>query len=492
MMRCFFALVAGMCLALCAADPLPEPSATAPKQSPLEKRLQNGRSLFQKKQYADALVEFKAALALQPEHRDARFFCGLAAYWSRQPELALAYWNAALDKARRNSDEEWELQRHRVLALSALSQEAADTCVARLYELHSEGKSKAVQNARGFAREHLIDGKIRGVVWEIFDERGESEDVWTCPVVNEDKDDEALKIFSVKAALMPGGTSGFALIEEGPGYIRTYQRWAKKPDYAAVRPTLLAAFQGKSKALDEKQADNAARFGRAETDAPEKPETIQPAVKSMQMSPEASRIVNIAARLREINFDITRMTRLSVSDPDLAERMLRELKARAPLAQEDAAEFVDLLTRTKPQHAQEAFAGIIRLGERKPYFDFVLLTAINTRAGNDAPAEILEALTGSKDFMVRQTALLMAARQGKADALAGLVKEVENADSIGANIVSASLQELVAELPAAPPPGADEASLKKWRTAISEWFTADEKALKFNSKPKPGEPYWTK
>ncbi|HYF51129.1 MAG TPA: hypothetical protein VEJ63_17070, partial [Planctomycetota bacterium] len=99
---------------------------------------------------------------------------------------------------------------------------------------------------------------------------------------------------------------------------------------------------------------------------------------------------------------------------------------------------------------------------------------------------------GSKDFMVRQTALLMAARQGKADALAGLVKEVENADSIGANIVSASLQELVAELPAAPPPGADEASLKKWRTAISEWFTADEKALKFNSKPKPGEPYWTK
>jgi len=476
-----------------AADPIPDPSVTVPKQNPIDKRIQKGRDFFQKKKYAEARTEFKAALALRPDHGDARFLAGLAAYWARQPELALDDWNTLLDKAPRDSAEEWELQRHRVLALSALSQDAADTCVERLYELRSEGKVKAAQTARGFAREHLVSGNLRAVVWEVFDERGESEDLWTCPVVNDEKDQQPLKIISVKAALMPGGTPGFALIEEGPGYIRTFQRWAKKPDYAAVRPIVAGAFQCKLKALDEKAADNAGRFGPADAEKPvTERENIAPRIRSLQLSPEASRMVNVAARLREVDFDITRLTRLSLTDPDLAERLVRELKARSPLAQEDAAELVDLLSRAKPEHATEAFASILKLGARKPYLDFVLLTAINTRGSADAPPGLLEVLSQNKDFMVRQTALLMCARTGNPDSLQALVKEAESADATGANILGANLQEVLAAVPAPPAPGAqDDAALKKWRDAIAAWHKGHEKNLKFNPKPKPGQPFWS-
>ncbi len=48
---------------------------------------------------AEALAEFKAAIALDSEHVKARFFLGLAAEQDGRPNEAVATWRALLDGA---------------------------------------------------------------------------------------------------------------------------------------------------------------------------------------------------------------------------------------------------------------------------------------------------------------------------------------------------------------------------------------------------------
>ena len=139
-------------LSVTAAD---DPPATD-TQPAFEAHIKAGRDFFQDRRYTEALKEFAAAIQLQPKHHDARMFGGLSAYWGRQPELALECWNPLLDAAPRNSNEEWEIDRQRVMALSALGEtDAADSVVDRLYEIRRGKKAPAALSAKGFVREHF-------------------------------------------------------------------------------------------------------------------------------------------------------------------------------------------------------------------------------------------------------------------------------------------------------------------------------------------------
>ncbi|MGD0090343.1 MAG: hypothetical protein ABSE73_10530, partial [Planctomycetota bacterium] len=126
-----------VCAALAVPGEAPrEPAASKPASDPVEALLNAGRECQRKREYAAAFEKFSQALALKPAHREARFLAGLAAYWAKRPKEALEFWNGLLDSAPRNSSEEWRLETHRVMALSALGQlDAAEQVVARLYEL---------------------------------------------------------------------------------------------------------------------------------------------------------------------------------------------------------------------------------------------------------------------------------------------------------------------------------------------------------------------
>ena len=506
-----------------AAETAPTPAAPKPAFDPVEVQLNAGRECFRKRDYAAAFEKFSQALALKPAHREARFLAGLAAYWAKRPEQALEYWNGSLDSAPRGSAEEWRLETSRVMALFALGQlDAAEQVVARLYELRQ--KVAEAKKAQGFVRENLQIADCRVGCWEVFDERHEAQEIWSFPVVALAPADEPIvACLGVAPALLPDGKAGVVLNEEGRGYTRVYKHWAQRPSYAEVRAVLLDVLQGKVQPLEEKKADNADTFPSAAAEAllpwhagsrsqqqRAAPGSQQPGpppgrpkqrilsevelgsalkVQALGLDAEAASILTVAARLRDIEFDVTRLTRLSLTDKLLAERCLGELKAKAPFAPEDAAELVELLSKAKAEHVRAACEKLSKLGARQPYLDYALLTAFTTR-GRDVPTAFLKDSLKSRDFMVRQTAALLLARAGDLRGLTQLFKELESADALGCTILLGSIEELVSTELGAPPAArsasagaglneAEELALKAWQQKAAAWWRENGERLKF-------------
>jgi tetratricopeptide (TPR) repeat protein len=495
-------------------EPAPHPPAPPLPPDPVAANIKAGRTSFLNKQYAAALEKFTLALAIQPSHREARFLAGLAAYWARRPDQALEHWTILLDSAPRKSDEEWKLENHRVLALSALNQlDAAEQVAARIAELRK--LTPAGLKATGFVREHFYTGNARIGCWEVFDDKGDAPELWTLPVTAFRLPDEPVVArLAVAAAALPGGGPGFVLTEEGAGYTRVYKRWSQKPPYSEVRPLILQILENRLPPLEEKAADNAAKFpgvkpaggtggataglpsSAAPPAAPAGPRVFSAAelglaakVVAMGLAPEPTQILTVAARLCDVQFDVTRLTRLSLTDKGLAERHLQDLNARAPYAQEDAAELVDLISRSKPEHVRAACDKLARLGPRQPYLDYALLTAFNTRS-RDVPLGLLRDSLKSGDFIVRQTAALLLGRAGDKRGLTQLFKEVEQADALGGAVLQGSIEELLGPILGSPPPaksaepGAGLApeqaeALAAWRKKAAAWWRENEAALKF-------------
>ena len=516
--------------------------ACAAERDPVAEHIRQGRDHFQNRQYDEALYQLTAALTLKPADKTARFMAGLAAYWARQPELALDHWNAFLDSAKRNTEEEFQAETHRVMALSAMKQiEAAESVVERIYELRRD-KVKTARESRGYVREHFYipppQGgiELRAGVWEAFDDRGEMQEPWVFPVYaivppaelisKAVKDEPLVKRLSVKNVVLPGGKPGFVLLEEGAGYTRVYKQWAQRPDYREARAVLIEALRGKLLGFEEKTIENEGQFAviraaplappvAANTALPAKhvQEPAQPALKlpdalperkptasdlavgaklaAMGLDPEPARMLTIAARLLDVDFDITRLTRLSMSDAPAGERYIQELKARSPFAQEDAAELVDLVNHARSQHVATVFEKIPKLGARKPYLDYVLLTALNTR-GKEMPQALLKECLLNPDLLVRQTAALMLARLGDRKALGQLFLEIEQSDAGGLAIINVALEELLGDAIGTPPPDdpKNAALIKAWQQQAAKWWRHNESKLKHNPEPGANQPWW--
>ena len=499
-----------------AASAAPTAAGPAGAADTVESHVKIGRSLFQKKLYAEALKEFAAALALSPANRDVRSLAALAAYWAKMPEQSLELWNSLLDSGKRNSAEEWEIEKNRVLVLSAMRQfDAADQVVSRLYELRRDVKLPIAIEAYGFVREHFYYKDRRVGCWEVMDERKEVQDLWSFPVVDA-ASESMLKRLSVEAALLPGGGPGFILAEELPGKRRIYKRWIERPEYSEVRPLVVQVLNEKLKPLEESPLENAKVFAPEPNESNEsnEPATATPAnpvakdavqgrvpsdaeifaakqVKTLGLDPAVGQMLTVAARLRGVQFDVTRLTRLSLIDAGLADKFLKEFAARAPYAQEDAAELVELIARSKSAHVASFFKTLPKLGESTPYLDFVLLTALNTRGGAVPPA-LLESYVKSPDFMVRQTAATIMARRGDPLGLEVLFKEADASDSAGCAILQVSFEDLLGPvLGAAPSPNAnDEKLIQAWKSNAATWWRENSAKLKHVKNPKVGEPDW--
>jgi hypothetical protein len=506
---------AGFCAPAHAAEI--KPSVEKKPLSPFDALLKAGRDLFIQKNYAESYNRFTQALTLKPDHRDTKFLAGLAAYWNRKPDTALELWTALLDSAKRTTAEEWQIESHRVMALSALKQfDAAESVVERLRELHRS--VAALKNVSGFVREHVHMQGMRAGVWEVIDERREVQELWAWPVTDTtDPKEPLLKKLSIEVAALPGGGSGFIMSEEGAGYRRVYKRWTQAPEYTEVRPLMLQALSGKLKPLEESGQDNLTVFAPAKTEtkapaanpdpakradakSPEPPAkkereisaaelAVLGKVQAMGLSQTTSQILVVLSRLRELDFDVSKLTRLSLSDQVLAERYLNELNARAPYAQEDAAELVDLISKGKLEDVLAACDNFSKLGARRPYADYVLLTAFNSR-GRELPKSVLKDTLTSPDLMVRQTAALLLARSGDAGGLSLLVKEIENADAVDAQVVAGSLQELVGTAITMPPTNNSEAALKEWRGTVASWWQKDGTKLIHDPQAAAGAPCW--
>jgi len=481
------------------------------KVDPFDTAVKEGRELFKKKLFVEALDRFALALTLKPENRDAAMLAGLAAFWARNPHRALEFWNELLDTAKRNTVEEFEIEAQRVMALYALKQfEAAEAVVERIYELRR--KVPALKSVDGYVREQIFikdpaapraernEKILRIGCKETFDERNEAQRLWIFAVVAQsEKDEPLLKRLTVETAVLPGGEAGYILAEDSGAGRRVYKRWLQKPQYPEVRTLLLQAVTGKVQPIEgaaavattpdpvKKSPEGPPEHSVAppkKLDAPESALRIfneqemilAERAKTLSADPAAQQVLTIAARLREVDLDVTRLTRLSLSDPQMAGRYLDELKTKAPYAQEDAADLVDQISKAKPVILAEVFLKLNKLGPRLAYLDYALLTGLNTR-GRELAQSFLKECQKSPDLMVRQTAALMFARAGEKKALGLLFKEVEAADALVSGVLYDSLSELLGKVFPAPPPPGNDAALKDWKHDAAKWWQQNEKKL---------------
>lgn len=511
-----FCLLLSSSVAINAGEGPTAPPETVTPADPISQ----GRDAFQKRQYASALKHFESALTSDPTDRGTQYLAGIAAYWTRDYKRAMAYFNALLEKAPRDSDDEWRIEAARVMTFSAQNEhDAADAVTQRLYELRR--KLPQTPSTAGFVREHFFlnatedktTRRYRVGAWEVIDPRGEAPDLWTFPIVAlEGSEERVIRTLRVEIATLPGGGPGYALTEGEATAKSTFKYWVQRPDYAAVRSIARRVLVGELPPLrDEAPPAPPAKVGTAEAPAtlnpaPASPASIGPTVRVFSqkdldgaakiarwgLQPAVSQILTLAVRLRDVEFDVTKLTRAALNDPKDADRLLEELRKTAPFAPEDAAELVELIAKVKTDDLTTASENLAKLGPRKPYLDYALLTAFNTR-GKDVPVFFLRETLQSKDALVRQTSALLLARYGERAALEILFKDIAATDALGCVMIHGWLEELLgSQLPPPPPPLRDgnPPSLDAWKEKAAAWWKEHATKLKHTPEPKPGEPYW--
>jgi len=491
------------------------PAATEPAS---DSQVSQGREAFQKREYQKALAHFERALSYG-ENRSTQYLAGIAAYWTRDYKRAMTYFDKLLEKAVRDSDDEWRIEAARVMTFSAQNEpDAAEAVTQRLYELRR--KLAQTPATAGFVREHFFlnatedktTRRYRVGAWEVIDPRGEAPDLWTFPIVAlEGSEERVIRTLRVEIATLPGGGPGYALTEGEAPAKNTFKYWVQRPDYAAVRSIARRVLVGELPPLrDEAPPATPAKVGTAEAPATPNPAaspaSVGPTVRVFSqkdldgaakiarwgLQPAVSQILTLAVRLRDVEFDVTKLTRAALNDPKDADRLLEELRKTAPFAPEDAAELVELIAKVKTEDLTTASENLAKLGPRKPYLDYVLLTAFNTR-GKDVPVFFLRETLQSKDALVRQTSALLLARYGERAALEILFKDIAATDALGCVMIHGWLEELLgSQLPPPPPPLRDgnPPSLDAWKEKAAAWWKEHATKLKHTPEPKPGEPYW--
>ena len=484
------------------------PAAKTPDAATLVKQ---GRFLFGQNKYPEALKAFEEALDKTPSNKETRFLAATAAFWARKPERALDYWNRLYDAVARGGDDEWEIEKNRVITLAALGQiDACELAVERLREIRAGGKSNAAKIASGFVREHFFGKRMRAGCWETLDERGDAPAIWTIAVKRENdpppaagnspKDkvpraveppsEKTIATLAVETAALPGGGTGFVFSEETEDTRRIYKRWAERPAYPEVRALVLAALAGTAQPLEEKPLKPAP----AALIPDEDDEAVPLEIKAMTLDPQTETIVFTAWKLKRVQADVTRLARIQPGDETSLAEYMREFNDKYPRAATTASELAELIWSAKPECVRTACDKLVKLSARSAYLEFALLTALNTR-NHDIPEMPLLIFSKSKDFLVRETTGLIWARHGRKEGLEVLFNELETADARGCELVMGSLEELIGHVLDAPPnsKSADaEAKLKEWKTAAAEWRIANLNKLEYIRDTKPGEASWIK
>ena len=257
-----------------AARPRTEPStAPAAISKPLtlsyEDRLRLGRRAFETLRYAEALHQFRAAVEMQPERRLPRRLAGLAAYWARQPDVALEFHEALCKDAPAGSQEEWDLMRERAAMLAALGLSAeARTCAEQLHAARARlaasaraateslaqaekggdaqetarwramlaGLRERLEAARFFVRERIFLTGRRVDIKEFFAEDGRLPVLWEF-LVSEDAAgrERFARRLSVRGPKAEGQAEQYALVEETAAGLQTHLSWLERPEYEAAR-----------------------------------------------------------------------------------------------------------------------------------------------------------------------------------------------------------------------------------------------------------------
>tara|TARA_R110002072_G_scaffold160055_3_gene311203 strand:- start:1605 stop:2552 length:948 start_codon:yes stop_codon:yes gene_type:complete len=232
--------------------------------------MERGNALFSKGRHKQALAEYEAVLALDPDAEGALFNAGLTAYLTDAYRDALRHWTR-LEKL---DPSDWTLQKKLIQTHQALGDAVSrDARIKKLYALRSGGKNAKLAAETFFCRDQFKVGHFAVFSYEHFELKGERA-VRIYFVVEDMRTRNRDYHLSLGSYAMTNAVYQQRLKEEGKppqrlyhldGYQglnhETWQFYAGEPDYDLVRKHVREALE--------------VRIAREKEDAPKKDDALK-------------------------------------------------------------------------------------------------------------------------------------------------------------------------------------------------------------------------
>lgn len=227
---------------------------TEQQQFQAEKAIDAGNTFMEMRKYADALVRYKAALAILPSDPSLLFNAGMAAYRSKDFATAADLWKRlkAVDPA------DWHLRAKLIQVYQALAKLTERDAERReLFTMWKSGKPDELKEQLEYCRDQFeVNGK-KVMAFEHFELKGERALRYVFSIVNEAEDGEDYRIslgsYELDQAIWrqttkPTPKEGERLFHLD-GYFKwghaTYGFYAPEPSYDQIRARVFQILEGK-------------------------------------------------------------------------------------------------------------------------------------------------------------------------------------------------------------------------------------------------------
>lgn len=181
------ALVAVLSISASAQNPTP----STQQQAQAEKAFDMGNTLMEQRKFAEALVQYKQALAILPKEPSILFNAGMAAFGSKDYAFAAESWKQV--KAVEPLD--WHTRAKLVQVYQALGQlPERDKERAELFEMWKSGKSVELKKQTEFCRDQFEVKGQKVMVFEHYELTGDRALRYVFSILNKTEDGEEWRI----------------------------------------------------------------------------------------------------------------------------------------------------------------------------------------------------------------------------------------------------------------------------------------------------------
>lgn len=230
---------------------------SASQQAEAEKAFETANALMEQRKSAEALIQYKRALAILPREPDILFNAGLAAYGSKNYTFAVELWTQL--KAVDPSD--WHGRSKLIQAHQALGHRAErDVERAELFEMWKKGNPKELKEKFDYCRDQFEVNGEKIMAFEHFELKGNRALRYVFSILNQAENGEEFRIslgsydFTNgvwRETREPKPKDGERLFHLD-GYFKggmhaTYGMFFPEPSYDDVRGMVIKILEGKAK-----------------------------------------------------------------------------------------------------------------------------------------------------------------------------------------------------------------------------------------------------
>lgn len=231
------------------------PAPTSQQQAQAEKAFETGNSLMEQRKFAEALVQYKQALAILPNDPAILFNAGMAAFNTQDYAYAAESWK----KLKALEPLDWHARAKLVQAYQALGQlPDRDRERAELFELWKSGKSAELKKQAEFCRDQFEVKGQKVMAFEHYELKGDRALRYVFSILNKTEDGEEWRISmgsykftdAVWREMQNPKPKAHERLFHLDGYFKngahaTYGMFFPEPSYDDIRAKVIKILEGK-------------------------------------------------------------------------------------------------------------------------------------------------------------------------------------------------------------------------------------------------------